>query len=56
MGEILEDMTKSSRDKFEKYMLPLNEAVEADDTINVKEARENGDWLFIFKAAREPHL
>ena len=56
MGEILEDMTKSSRDKVEKYMLPLNEVVEVDDTKNVKEARENGDWLFIFKAARETHL
>ena len=49
-------MTKSSRDKVEKYMLPIAEVEEVDDTMNVKEAQENGDWLFIFKAARETHL
>ena len=27
-----------------------------DDTVSVREARENGDWLFIFKVARETHL
>ena len=37
-------------------MLPIAEVEEVDDTMNVKEARENGDWLFIFEAAREPHL
>ena len=56
MGAVLEDMAKSSRDKVEKYQLPLREIEEADDTVSVREARENGDWLLIFKAARETHL
>ena len=29
---------------------------EADDTISVREARESGDWLFIFKAAKETNV
>ena len=37
-------------------MLPIAEVEEVDDTMNVKEAQQNGDWLFIFKAARETHL
>ena len=43
VGTVLEDMTKSSRDKVEKYRLPLTEIEEADDTISVRKAREIGD-------------
>ena len=49
-------MTKSSGDIIEKYQLPLAEIEEADDTVTVRDSRENGDWLFIFKAAKETHL
>ena len=56
MGAVLEDMTKSSRDKVEKYQISPTEIEEAEATANVREARENGDWLFIFKAARETHM
>ena len=56
MVAVLEDMTKSWRDMVEKYQLPLAEFEEADDTVTVREARENGDWLFILKAAKETHL
>ena len=52
---IRKDMTKSSRDKVEKYRLPLTEIEEADNTISLRKAREIGDWLFIFKAAKETH-
>ena len=56
MGAVLEDMTKSSRDRVEKYQLPLAEIEEAGDTVTVREARKNGDWLFIFMAANKTHL
>ena len=52
MGEILEDMTKASRDKIEKYSVLHDE----EETQTLEEARERGDWLFIFEAARETHL
>ena len=50
MGQILEDMTKASRERIEKYQ------VNPDDVENLEEARERGDWLFIFEAARETHM
>ena len=56
MGEILEDMTRASREKIEKYTAPIGGAEEEENTMNLEEARENGDWLFIFLAARETHL
>ena len=56
MGEILEDMTRSSREKIEKYTAPLEGAEEDENTLNLEEARIRGDWLFIFQAARETHL
>ena len=56
MGEILEDMTKASREKIEKYTAIAENAEAEEETMNLEEARENGDWLFIFAAAREIHL
>ena len=55
MGEVLEDMTKTSRDRIEKYRRePADE--DDEDVTTLDEARERGDWLFIFYAARETHL
>ena len=56
MGEILEDMTKASRDKIERYSVPEEDMEDEDETQTLEEARERGDWLFIFEAARETHL
>ena len=56
MGEILEDMTKASRDKIEKYSVPAEDMEDEEETQTLEEARERGDWLFIFEAARETHL
>ena len=56
MGEILEDMTKASRDKIEKYSVPVEDMEDEEETQTLEEARERGDWLFIFEAARETHL
>ena len=58
MGEVLEDMTKTSRDRIEKYAKePLDdEELDALETHTLDEARERGDWLFIFEAARETHM
>ena len=56
MGEILEDVTKASRDKIEKYSVPEEDMEDGDETQTLEEARERGDWLFIFEAARETHL
>ena len=53
MREILEDMTRASREKIENYIAPIGGAEEVEYTMNIEEARENGDWLFIFLAARE---
>ena len=57
MGEVLEDMSKASRDRVEKYVKVL----EADEdgeglATTLDEAREIGDWLFIFEAAHDTHL
>ena len=56
MGAVLEDMTKSSRDRIEKYRRePYDEDDEGATTL--EEAREcGGDWLFVFEAARATHL
>ena len=43
MGEILEDMTKTSRDKIERCMKSLETAEEEEETQNLEEARERGD-------------
>ena len=44
MGEILEDMTRASREKIEKYTAPIGGAEEEENTMNLEEAWENGDW------------
>ena len=54
MGAILEDMTKASRDKIEKYHFERGEDEEGASTL--EEARVSGDWLYIFEAARRTHL
>ena len=57
MGEVLEDMTRASRERVEKYVKELaegqNPAILATD---LDRAREIGDWLFVFEAARETHM
>ena len=57
MGEVLEDMTKTSRDRVEKYVKVIEEGDENEGlATTLDEARELGDWLFIFEAARETHM
>ena len=62
MGDVLEDLTKASLDKIEKYVKPVAEepegapAPEPRPVTTLEEARQRGDWLFIFEAARETHL
>ena len=69
MGDVLEDLTKASLDKIEKYVkpvvvVPVVAAAEgkaapepAPEPVRTLEmARERGDWLFIFEAARATHL
>ena len=48
-------MTKSSRERIEKYRRELEHE---DDELprTPEEARERGDWLFIFEAARKTHI
>ena len=48
-------MTKASRE-IEKYTANEENAEAEEETMNLKEARENGDWMFIFAAARETHI
>ena len=38
MGEILEDMTKASRDKIEKYSVPEEDMENEDETQTLEEA------------------
>ena len=54
MGKILEDMSKTSREKIEKYRMQRPEGEAGATTL--EEARINGDWLYIFEAARLTHL
>ena len=69
MGDVLADLTKASLDKIEKYVKPAVEEpaqavaegvpapVPAPEPIRtLEEARQRGDWLFIFEAARATHL
>ena len=56
MGQILEDMTKTSRERIEKYEKNPDEVENEEETQNLEEARERGAWLFIFEAARETHM
>ena len=56
MGQILEDMTKTSRERIEKYQKSPDEVENEEETQNLEEAMERGDWLFIFEAARETHM
>ena len=48
-------MSKSSRDRIEKYRRECIDE-EDEDSIDLDEARERGDWLFIFYAARGTHM
>ena len=54
MNEILEDMTRTSRERIEKYV--KEDVVDEEDPTTLDEAREQFDWLFIFEAARETHM
>ena len=54
MGEVLEDMTRASRDRIEKFI--KQEVEDEDEPRTLEEAREQGDWLFVFQAARETHM
>ena len=56
MGQILEDMTKASRKRIEKYQVNPDNVENDEESQNLEEARERGDWLFIFEAARETHM
>ena len=66
MGDVLEDLTKASLDKIEKYVKPEAEEPEGAPegapvpaprpVRTLEEARQRGDWLFIFEAARATHL
>ena len=69
MGDVLEDLTGALLDKIEKYLKPAvvapvvaaaegqaapEPALEPFRTLEM--ARQRGDWLFIFEAARATHL
>ena len=68
MGDVLEDLTKASLDKIEKYVKPEVAGPAAavaegglapeppEQVRTLEEARQRGDWLFIFEAARATHL
>ena len=65
MRDVLEDLTKDSLDKIEKYVKPVvvapvvvaAEGEAAPEPVRTLEmARQRGGWLFIFEAARAPHL
>ena len=57
MGEVLEDMTKASRERIEKHVKELAEGENpAIMAITLDRARVIGDWLFVFEAARETHM
>ena len=54
MGKILEDMSKTSREKIEKYRMERPEGEAGATTL--EEACIMGDWLYIFEAARLTHI
>ena len=68
MGDVLEDLTKASLDKIEKYVKsevagPAAAVAEGErapeppeQVRTLEEARQRGDWLFIFETARATHL
>ena len=68
MGDVLEDLTKAFLDKIEKYVKPevagpaaavaeVKLAPEPPELVRtLEEAKQRGDWLFIFEAARATHL
>ena len=47
MGQILEDMTKISCERIEKYQKNQDEVEDEEGTQNPVEARERGDWLYL---------
>ena len=56
LKERKDTINKVSRDKIEKYSVPEEDMEDEDETQTLEEARERGDWMFIFEAARETHL
>ena len=46
MGQILEDMTKASRERIEKYQVNPDNVENDEESQNLEEARERGDWLY----------
>ena len=58
IGSILADMTEESRRIVEAWEKVLPEGQEPDpfEAVNIHQARERGDWLFVFEAARCTHL
>ena len=51
MGQILEDMTKASSERIEKYQVNPDNVENEEESQNLEQARERGDWLFIFQVA-----
>ena len=51
MGQILEDMTKASSERIEKYQVNPDNVENEEESQNLEQARERGDWLFIFQGA-----
>ena len=49
-------VTKASRERIEKYQVNPDNVENDEESQNLEEARERGDWLFIFEAARETHM
>ena len=43
INKILEDMTKASRDKIEKYNVPVERMEDEEETQTLEEARERGE-------------
>ena len=56
MGQILEDITKASRERIVKYQVHPDSVENEEESQNLEEARERGDWLFIFEATRKTHM
>ena len=68
MGDVLEDLTKASLDEIAKHVRPEVAGPDAavakgeltpeppEQVRTSAEARQRGDWLFMFEAARATHL
>ena len=49
-------MTRPSRDRIEKFIKQEVEDEDEDEPRTLEDAREQGDRLFVFQAARETHM